>query len=39
MEIKLKYEKYGPTFTLDDNFQTFYSRSNEDKRKDLKLSV
>jgi hypothetical protein len=39
MEIKAKYENDGPSFTIDENFQTFFSHSNEDKRKELRHNV
>ena len=39
MEIKAKYESDGPTFNIDENFQSFYSNSNLEKRQDLKSFV
>lgn len=39
LEIKAKYEIDGPNFTVDDSFQTFYSHSNEEKRKELRHNV
>ncbi len=39
VEIKNKYENDGPGFRIDENFQTFYSHCNEEKRKDLDVNV